>query len=208
MNKEKVFDFRFLAPPSIIVFLVFVYSPSNFVKFIDSLNISWLTGTLIGTTGILAVGFFISNLTYFLVKFFLGIIDRRCTPLYAELFKLEEFNNPNNITALELGDRMALDIIDKEANNNSQIIDQAEKRWGMALANFNCFVASCISVIVVICLMTSGIYKSVWEWNQYCIFLFLFLFLFGFNGWKAHRSAFEINFMEAKYAKQLIQKKS
>ncbi len=159
MNVDRIFNFRFLVPPSLMIFLIFLFSPSGFVHLVNPLrDMQWLGGA-IGVIGILSVGFLISSITYFLVKQSLNIINPECAPSYKKIFKLGEFDDKKNIAALELGSWMTLDRIDVIANRNLHVIDQVHKRWNMAMANYNCFFAVLFSIyIITILLLATKLY--------------------------------------------------
>ena len=120
---EKIFDLKFIVPPVIAIFSVFITDPIKYISLAESY------GILLSTTSILVFGFLISTL----VNLIINISHKRDT--------LKEYLEKNGIKTKDENER---ELISWEAENeyskkdNGFIANQISKRWDMAIVNFNC----------------------------------------------------------------------
>jgi len=203
MNSEKVFNFRFLVPPSLTIFLIFILSPGSFAEFLKPRQeeLSWLTGA-IGIAGILSLGFIISTVANFIFGS-KDAAEKKCAAHYKQIFTLDEFADTKNTAALELGSWMVLDQIDVKAQRNRHIIDQIHKRWNMAMANYNCAIALMLAMAVEIFLFLHKIYfkpDPSWIMIVYCAVVAVLAIIFL---WNADRNRKSVLFMDLILAKFL-----
>lgn len=212
MKIEKVLDIRFIIPPLLTIFFVFLFSPFYFIKlFNENVNESWF----FGGTSIFALGFLISSLNE---KF---IAQRKLQDMYTEtelnLFKetktfdvwknkIPDKISPENVYLLELMNWINLDKVDKE--NNGSVRDQVHKRWNMAMTNYNSFLALWLTFFVLVVGLAFGkldFPNCYWVVLWLSLFILL-LYLFQTNGKKVTDSVFAINRVLVSYVKKLDEK--
>ncbi len=161
---EKIFDLRFVVPPTLFLGLVLIVSPQWSFDLLKGLNFASFT-SLLGIA-VLTLGFIISSIVQVFVnlnKLTVGYTEKE-EKILKELFKdraINEkylqgesdkvcpylgFNKDNNINVWN-SDLASWFMAGKAGE---YIKNQIDKRWQMAITNFNCFTASVLAYFVII----------------------------------------------------------
>jgi hypothetical protein len=144
---DKVFDLRFSAPVGVMIFFIFLFSPSSFILLVMSLSkFSWI----ISFTVILGIGFIISSLANFYTVKFKKFLPNESDSQLKKAFGENRPEFVKNNDARELANWMVLDS--KRRFGSDFISNQIQKRWNFAMLNLNCFVAVILGFIVTIIL--------------------------------------------------------
>jgi hypothetical protein len=182
--KDKLVDFRFLAPPGIMILVVSLFSPKEFGDLVKSISSeSWAFGLF----GLLGVGFVISSVTQFFVTIFKAAVPRHKYKLM-KIFETDQMIK-NTLSARELATWMTMD---KEKSLHIQ--EQIHKRWSMAMANYNVAVAIIFGGILALILKHFNIYRSIEDNQKTALWIsLLLLFFFIFNGVRANMSVLKMD---------------
>lgn len=192
MKIEKIFDIRFIVPPLLTFFFVFLFSPQHFIEVIEKgAKASWI----FGVTGIiLSLGFIISSFVEFIVIGFklrgsytndeiaIGLLNTKFSKWYVN-FKV-------NTHAQELASWIISDQIDKK--NKGEVRNQINKRWHMAMANFNAVVGVSLAWTLIVIFWWCDYWSRPWSLLDIVISL-IFIGIFLFNGIKTYKSVMEMD---------------
>lgn len=147
MNKS-IFDIRFLAPPTLTLILIFLFSPDNFLELVKKYSDGQGLILAILTLSVFVLGILISGIVELFIK---GLKLRSWHLKKYELdqldeilkFKLERCNQNH----IELAVWLVLGKLDKEFQH---LQEQIQKRWYWTTANFNLLMAVVLAIIFVV----------------------------------------------------------
>lgn len=200
MKIEKVFDIRFLVPPILTIFFI-VFSSRSYLSglLIGEVDTSWI---IFWGIGILALGFLISSINECFIKKLLqetyigdDLSRIKTMPSFEKWgSKISNKIDASNLYLAELISWMILDGVDRQGS--SHIWNKVNKRWNMAVANYNSFTALILAgiiapiswLVVGKCSYPSQIWFLVW----FSVLLF-FAYIFYINGKQTKDSVFKMH---------------
>ncbi len=146
MNVDKILDIRFTAPVGIMVFFIFLFSPSEFINRAQDLTaISWVVNLI----GVLGMGFMISSIVNF--------ISVKCLDYLNPVLELQIWRN-----------------LAKERCIGEDVPNQVHKRWNISMANYNVVVGIILAPAIAYILKFPC--PSLWYYITLLVFLLLFWF--------------------------------
>jgi len=168
---EKIFDLRFLVPPTLFIGVFIFFCEHCVNRFVKCLHLP--DGTLVAFLAgfVLAMGFIISSSTHLVVIEFLRWIKRR----------EKKTNNKIIDDVCDIyGIEEEVKIWHGLGDNNKFFSDRFTRRWEMAFANFNCCAA-----ILLACLFSVFINGIILNYWVRVIIVMVMLIIFFRNGWRA-----------------------
>lgn len=199
---QKIFDLRFIVPPTLFLALIFIANPSWFLNlpFLTQIKSNVILSGLFGVTTLLTLGFIISSIVYFilnlskatatyegkeeeLLKKHFEYRDKGDCPSGFLKFNKESYENVYNceLTSWKMASK-----------EGEYVYSQIHKRWQMAMSNFNCCCASLLAAITLIILgffHLSFIESAVYFWAGFsCVLAFVFMSIFLINGFITYKS--------------------
>lgn len=186
---DRILDIRFLAPVGIMIFFIFFFSPSSFINYTKELSDFNL---LVGTVGILGIGFMISSITERWIRF-----RNLQLPDYDYKFEILGIKDPKHkMDASELASWIVLnEEADRYKNDKGHLPSQIHKRWNMAMANYNAFLGTFLGFVIALLLVgTQHLTKPGSYWLAlYMIIWIFFILVFWRNGRVARLSVLRMD---------------
>jgi len=195
MKLENIFEIRFLVPPILTVFFIFLFSPHDFTEFLkENSGIGGIIGT---TVIILALGFLISSIIERIVGWrkMRSVYGAEEFPLLDTMFKSWNIKfSKDTVHANELATWIVMDKVDyKYKGGRGSVGDQISKRWHMAMANFSSLVGISIAWIIMAILLWLEPSGITYAWADVSIVISgIFFPIFLYNGKTAYLSVVEI----------------
>ena len=172
---EKIFDLKFIVPPILAILFVFITDPIRYLSRVDNPYDALLSATII-----LAFGFLISTIANSIVN----ISHKRDT--LKECLEKKGVKTKNE-SEREFISWKAESQYSKE--DNGFIESQISKRWGMAIANFNCAISLCLIIILAFIFNGKLFFPIDWWW----ILTISFFCLFSLNSFLLYKSVKELD---------------
>ncbi len=197
---EKIFDLRFIVPPTLFLGLIFMSGSKWFLCHLQPLlqlkDVGILIG-IFGSFGLLTLGFIISSITNIFVRYYklTATYEQSEEKVLKDYFKnRDKYNSHSGF--LEFNKETKENLCNCEiaswimANKAGKYVrDQIDKRWNVAMVNFNCFVASLLSffTLVILKICHFGCHISIHFYFSY-IFTIILMFIFVYSGQDALHS--------------------
>lgn len=163
MDIKEFINARFLVPPIIGIFFVFLANPVEFVNFLSTEKHNNITSLILAPIIIFSVGFLISTLTtaflVILLKLRRTLSDEFLNNIVGKNRPFDFFEKKDCFTDTEVELITWITILGK---NNSYLQDQIHKRWHAFNASVNSIVTILVSWAIVIILKIQFFDKYPW----------------------------------------------
>jgi len=175
---DKIFDLKFIVPPTLFFCFVFIINPYLFSCLFESLDYA----LAIFASIILVLGFIISSLTCFILNIIGHPYEKDFKRSEHKLKRILIWDKPNMNRELEEWR--------KNTKEGDFICNQIQKRWDMAIVNFNSSLALFFSFLVGSYLYLN--YSSNLNLFIWIILEILFLWIFLRNGFRAYLGVYDL----------------
>lgn len=164
MDIKEFINARFLVPPIIGIFFVFLANPMEFINFLSTEKHDNITSLILAPIIIFSLGFLISTFTtaflVVLLKLRRTLSDEFLNNIVVENRPFDFFEKKDCFTDTEVELITWIAIVGKE---NSYLQDQIHKRWHAFNASANSIVAILVSWVIIVTLKVQFFDKYPWS---------------------------------------------